>query len=237
MPIDTKGVFMKVLIVDQDKSFTMAMSNVLADSKSICSVDVYNEKEEFEQILKEDNVSYDLSFVDVDLIGNGIVEVFKKSPNCKIIGLTSNNKNLNKIINKPIFQRIFHKPVDINDISNYLKLQNKIKFANRHIIDSKMSALAILAELGFNVSHNGTLYLAESICTAISKKINRLNAIYKEVSKDICVNSDLINWSINYAVEQANNGKNYDNLCKFFHIHDFRKVTAKVIIDYFRNNN
>ena len=228
---------MNVLIVDQDKNFSSAMNHFLSESKNLFSIDIYNDKENFNKLLLDDSSSYDISFLDVDLIGNDIASIHNKYPNCKIIGLTSNNKSLFKNINKPVFQRIFRKPVDVSDISSYLKIQNKIKFNRKTTIDSSKAALRKLSELGFNVSLNGTIYLSECISIAIQKKLLKLKEIYNEYSKISQIDSNLINWSINYAVDQANNDFKNEKLTNFFGTYDYRKVTAKLIIDYFVNNN
>jgi hypothetical protein len=187
--------------------------------------------------LEGNTKKYDFAIVDFETVGNDALAFAKRFKLCKVIGVTSNVNILAKATNRPIFYRLFYKPVEVDGIVNFLVLQNRIKNANKSNSISKKSALKTLIELGFKVNQNGTHFLADCIGICVNKKIFKLKEIYRELGEQIGVSCEIISWSINYAICQANTDSNIDKLYRFFNIYDNRKVTAKTIIEFFVRSN
>ena len=80
---------MNVLIVDQDKSFSESMCGFLEEYKEDYCIDVCNSISKLEKILKEEDISYDIGFVDYDFVGNE----FNKINHGEILNVNLKSKN------------------------------------------------------------------------------------------------------------------------------------------------
>ena len=228
---------MNVLIVDNDQKFCedflKCMNQNLPSTNVEISDNIWISCEDLEGNPKK----FDFAIIDFETVGNDAVIFAKKFKNCKVIGVTSNVNLLTKITNKPIFYRLFYKPLDVNDIVNFIRLQHRMIISKKAKDISKNSVLNTLIDLGFKVNQNGTRFLADCIGICINKKIVKLKEIYRELGEQIGVSYEIISWSINYAICQANVDSNNDKLYRFFNIYDNRKVTAKTIIEFFAGSN
>ncbi len=224
---------MKVLIVDEDMLLSNSIQSLFCDEESSNEIDTYIDLLKLEHDLMAKEEQYDLCFLDIDLLGQELNTILPFLKNSKIIGFTSNLKLLGQIINRPIFQRLFQKPISSEDIIRYLRIQYKIKAPIKRMNMTKSDIVNTLLDLGFSASHNGTMFLASCIAIAINNRLYKLNDVYKKLEEDIGKPSSTINWSINYSINQANSEYSNNRLSRYFNVKGTRKVTAKIIIDYF----
>ena len=223
---------MNVLIVDKDCSFTKCFESELLRCESIKKVYIYTDL----SFLESFKFRVDLAFINLEFIDSNLDFLLSKIKTKNIIGLTSSSKLISKYINFPQIQKIFKFPVDIRDIIRYLNFQYDIvsKFNLRNY--NKDNLITALSNIGFNVSHSGTIYLAEGIMISKGDGHIKAESLYKKIAKEYKVNESLVKWSIYNSVNYAYCPKNENRINKFFGIYDGRKPTPKYIIDFFAKN-
>ena len=223
---------MNVLIVGNDSVFVKALYDGLSKSSKIQNVKIAD-CSDTNYIIDSQNTIYDLMVLDFDfatkIIKNGILWGIAKD----YIVLCSTYKKIENYYNNSNVIRVYKMPVEakeilqfLNKIYNLFPIQNKSNLTNNNI-------LLKLAELGFNISHVGTSYLADCINYKTSNEVCKTKSIYEEVAKKYYKDPNTINWAIYNCVESAYNNDSDNKLSKFFKLYDGRKPTPKYIIDFF----
>ncbi|MBR3280505.1 MAG: hypothetical protein IKI57_01485 [Clostridia bacterium] len=231
---------MNVLIVEEDLKFAHLLTSEFKKSSKVKSVsivksidDLYlsNYKESNDLKVNENSIIYDLSIINIDLLKDNINDLCLLNSK-DYIGYSSNNKNINKYINSSSFLRILKMPISIKEFVSYLNNQYSL-FNSSSTNDNECDYLNRLSQLGFNIAHCGTHYLAEGINIAKNIKYHTINELYDELSKRYKTNAESIKWSIYNSVNWAYNADFDKKMDRYFKIYDGRKPTPKFIIDYF----
>ncbi len=217
---------MNVLIVDKDKAFTKSISKILKNDKGISKIYIYENETISQTKLTESQSNYELSIIDLDSINQ---DNFFLNDHSKYIVYSSNSKTIKKYINNPQIQRIFQKPINLQNFTKYLN-----NYCNLlHEDTQKGNIYDSLISLGFSTQSIGTTLLADSIKTAKQNCYINLKEIFSIVAKKNNTTSQKVLWSINNAI----NGMLISNYRKtyidYFKIYDGRKPTPKFIIDFF----
>ena len=225
---------MNVLIVEKENSFCNVITKELLKRKSIERVSAFNTKEELNNcyhLNENDSQIFELGIVDLDFIETDCLDFCKKYSIHNLIGLSANTKTINKFINCSNILRIFKKPLNINDVLSYLDRQYKMTNNEQN----QKGLINRLSDLGFNVSHAGTLFLVESINYAIESHVSKTQDIYSVIANKNDTKESVVKWAIYNCINYAYNGDYDKRLEKFLKIYDGRKPTPKYIIEYFVN--
>lgn len=218
---------MNVLIVDKDKNFAKVMSKKLKTDKNVLKINYYSNFENSYSTLQEKSEVYSLGIIDLDTVQTFD---FLMNDNTKYVVYSSNNRTLNKYINNPSIQRVFHKPFNLSCFFKYLSKYCGILENDKF---EKEKTLDILLKIGFSRSWQGTTYLAEAIDLAISGKTKSPKDLYNILAKKYDTNSSKIFWSINNSINRMVNSDYLNKHQEFFEIYDGRKPTPKFIVDFF----
>ncbi len=223
---------MNIIMIDKDYNFCDSLSRYFKSCGEINVVKIFNDVNESIHYLEENNIDLELIILDLEISNMAIDKLLDSiSVNCNVIALSNKIEQIENYINFPYFQRIFQKPVSFSAILNYICIQNHIEL----IHNSKKFVLHTLSELGFNLNHTGTIYLAEGTSLAIKNKIRKLSEIYTLLAYHHNTDPKIVGWSINNAINRAAKLQDEKKLQSFFKIYDNRKLTAKYIINYFLN--
>ncbi len=222
---------MNVLIVEKDKRFGNWLCNTLQKSDEVKLIKCVFSVDDFKKL---DNTyeNYELCFFDVDSFKQYLDNLKDLFNIDYLIGFSENNRAFSKYINSSVFERIFKKPFDVIDLISYLNKRFDL-FKNNFDISCDKDILETLSKVGFNVSHNGTLYLAETIKVASTKKYTKMKVLYENVSKTFKTRACNVDWAITNSVESAYSNDRNGKMERFFKIYDGRKPTPKFIIEYF----
>lgn len=223
---------MNTVIVEKDKNLGISLAKYLKSCGAINVVNVFNEITDFINFTRNNVVSLNLIILDLEIPNLNIDKFVSSITNeCNIIALTAELNEFEDYINFPYFQRIFQKPVSFSALLNYICIQNHIEIVN----NSKKFVLHTLSELGFNLNHSGTNYLAEGASLAVKNKVKKLSEIYTLLAYNHNTDPKIVGWSINNAINSVAKSQDEKKLQSFFKIYDNRKLTAKYIINYFLN--
>ncbi len=219
---------MNVLMVSCNQNFCLCLKESLSKSPKIKQFYIYNCLDVIND--EKYSISSDyLIFIDLDFKYDDVLSFINSCNSNKILGFTSNNKSFLKYLNSPNFLRIYKLPIKIDEIIAYINKQFDIfdSLNKPYQITSK------LCDLGFNISHCGTVYLIESINVALSKSEYSVKNVYEEVAKKHKTSAKVISWAVLNAINSAYKSMNEEKMESFFKIYDKRKPTPKFIIDFF----
>lgn len=126
--------------------------------------------------------------------------------------------------------------LDTEDFSKIISILKK--FLSSHTSDSNISYIRnkVINELqiiGFNLSHKGTHYLAESVVLMATTERNKENLskhIYPKVSEIFNKDLNNIKCNITSATEAACKSLTDETLCNYFKLSERIKPTTKMII-------
>ena len=226
---------MNVLIVEKDENFCNVISSELIKRKKIDFVNVINSKEEMEtqgfQLNDSDSKKYEFAIIDLDFVETDCMSFCNRYSISNLIGISSNTKTINKHINNSNVLRIFKKPLNINDLMVFLDKQYHLTYNS----NKKYGLINKLSDLGFNISHSGTQFLADSIKCAIDYNVSKTQDIYSIVANKNNIKDSVVKWAIYNCITSAYNGDYDKRLEHFLKIYDGRKPTPKYIIEFFVN--
>ena len=218
---------MNVLIVCNDFNFCSCLKENFSKSKIIKNIFITNN---FDVSSNTENY-YDIIVLQITEDEDNIKQILSLNKNASIIGLTSNNKSFLKYLSSPDFLRIYKMPINIIEFLNYI--QKQFNIFEESAIKDKNEITENLVSIGFNISHSGTIYLAESIEFALSHGNYQTKSIYEEVGKKHNISAKVIYWAIVNCINSAYKSLNEAKMEDFFKISDKRKPTPKFIIDFF----
>ncbi len=217
---------MNVLIVDKDKNFVSSITKLLRKDKTISKIYTYENDEVPFNSLKENCEPYSLSIIDLDSIKEDNFFINDKT---NYIVYSSKSKVIKKYINNPKIQRVFQKPLNLQNFTTYLNnycdiLKETTKRGS--IFDSLIS-------LGFSTQSAGTLLLTDSIKIAQQENYANILTLFEKVAKKNNTTREKVLWSINNSINSMVNANYRKTYLDYFKIYDGRKPTPKLIIDFF----
>ncbi len=224
---------MNVLIVDEDENFCLKVKDLFVKISNDVSFYSFSS---YKKIPKEKLNNIDVIMVDISTFNDDLEIVKLDFPNSNIIALANDTKSLGNIINMPYLDRVFKKPIDFSFLFYYFCKKFNIDFNKENSFFDERKLVNELTENGFSISYKGTFYLAKAILYSKKLKKDKVIDIYNKMGEDENVEPNIINWSINNAINKALEYDRTSKLEKFFNISDGRKPTAKFIINFFVHN-
>ena len=224
---------MNVLVVDSDKSFCKSMKRVLSKIDSVNNINCFYSIEKISNLVMEDVINYDISFVDLKTAGEKFDNINQIFPKSKIIAFSESSKEISKYINKSYVDRFFKKPVDIVSVLGYLKGRFGIKDINCDL--NKEAIIDELTDIGFSICHQGTLYLADAIYMMMECPSKKAVDLYEKIGMEHNMTSNQVLWSINNALNKAVQADKTNKMSDYFCFTDGRRPSAKYIMKFFVN--
>ena len=151
-----------------------------------------------------------------------------------IIFLTNNIAQIKELNQNALVFDSFLKTEPISNVINSLKRIIDIKKENENTANAKVKIINELQNIGYNLSHNGTHYIAESVLLVAKFKYDSENlskTVYPKVSQMYNKSLNNVKTNIITATDAAYKNMNREIIKKYLKIPDNIKPTAKMIIN------
>ena len=151
-----------------------------------------------------------------------------------IIFLTNNIAQIKELNQNALVFDSFLKTEPISNVINSLKRLIDIKKENENTANAKVKIINELQNIGYNLSHNGTHYIAESVLLVAKFKYDSENlskTVYPKVSQMYNKSLNNVKTNIITATDAAYKNMNREIIKKYLKIPDNIKPTAKMIIN------
>lgn len=177
---------------------------------------------------------YKFSDYDWETISEKMSEYLQNKYAKSIVFLANNSTSLEELKNNKIIFASFYYNESISKIIDSLKKLTDIKKETESTTNVRIKIINELQNIGYNLSHNGTHYIAESVLLIAEFKYDSENlskTVYPKVSQ--IYNKDLNNIKTNIitATDAAYKNMNKDMIKKYLKIPDNIKPTAKMVIN------
>ncbi len=212
---------MKVLIVtNQIESITRILNFMTLNINNKISILIANNVKAAKKIISENNIQ--LVICEANIFNSNF---YKEILNCFAIVLINSNYAYKEIPSKHLYY------VSLDSLNNLQRIIYKYISSYSILENTKADILNELIQLGFNVKHNGTQYIAECILLikfySKTKNIKDLYSIIAEKYNTTISNikSNILN-SINYMYFESD----FSKLKTYFSLAEDIKPTPKQII-------
>lgn len=178
--------------------------------------------------------NYELSYYNGEEILNKVPEYAKEQYYKSIIFLTNDINLLEPLKNNDLVFDTFLSDEPLSKIICSLKELIATKENAESNTDVKNKIINELQNVGYNLSHNGTHYIAESVLLIAKFKYDSENlskTVYPKVSQIYNKSLNNIKTNIITATDAAYKNMNKDIIKKYLKIPDNIKPTAKMVIN------